>query len=142
MTDFLQTVKTLSDTRPLDRAAVESALDVALRGDPDNKNRYVEIWRAFRRPESIREVELRVPLSGATRKGGMLIIDLASDPAISGEAVRTAFGAAPLLLEPEPEQPTTAPHYLVYEKSWGALRFGFTRPAWESLTTVVIDVER
>lgn len=141
---LLDTIEKLSQTRPLGRDEVESSLDVSLRGDPNNTNRYIEVLRSFRVAAPIKKVELRLPLPGATRKDGMLIVDLDPEAArdVTGDAVRSRFGDSAEVIEPEPEQPAGSPHYLSYTKPWGAVRFGFQRPSWDVLLTFVIDVER
>jgi len=140
---LLETIERLSNTRPLDQHAIEEALDVAMRGDPENANRYIFVMKSFRAPKPLMSVELRLPLEGATRKDGLLIVDI--DPnqeQISAEQVKHRFGDEPSLEVPTPEQPAEAPVYLSYAKPWGALRFGFARPSKAFLTTVVVDAER
>ena len=141
---LLDTIEALMNARPLGRDVVESQLDVALRGDPNNTNRYIELLRSFRNAPGIKAVELRLPLPGAMRKDGMLIVDLdpvAGDP-VSGSDVRTRFGDAPEVDVPLPDHPAGRPHYLSYAKPWGALRFGFHDPSLGVLSSFVIDVER
>ncbi|MBL9023456.1 MAG: hypothetical protein JNL21_14760 [Myxococcales bacterium] len=141
---LLDTIEGLTKTRPLGRDEVEGALDVSLRGDPENQNRYIEVLRSFRNAPGIKAVELRLPLRGATRKDGMLLVDLdpAASETIPGDAVRARFGEPSEVIEPEPEQPKDAPHYLSYTRPWGFLRFGYAKPSWDVLLTFVIDVER
>jgi hypothetical protein len=142
---MLDTIATLSEARPLDQRTVEDALSVALRGDPTNTNRYIARYKSFRAAPGIAAVELRVPLTGATRKDGMLIVDLdAKSPqaAVTAADVRARFGDACEVVAPQPEQPAGSPHYLSYAMPWGALRFGFATPSWDVLSTFVIDVER
>lgn len=140
---LLETIERLTNTRPLDQRAIEGALDVAMRGDHENANRYIFVMKSFRAPPPLTAVELRVPLEGATRKDGLLIVDV--DPEqerISAAQVKHRFGDDPALELPTPEQPADAPVYLSYAKPWGALRFGFARPSQEFLTTIVVDAER
>lgn len=141
---LLETIEQLAAARPLDKRAVEQHLGVALRGDPENQNRYIQVLKSFRVPAGIDAVELRVPLRGATRKDGFLIVDLDGRvaEAISQDDVRSRFGGDPLVDLPTAAQPAEAPVYLSYEHPWGALRFGFGRPGAERLTTLVVDVER
>jgi hypothetical protein len=141
---LLDTIETLMSTRPLGRDVVEEKLDVALRGDPSNTNRYIELLRSFRNAPGIKAVELRLPLPGAMRKDGLLIVDLdpASAEPVSGSDVRSRFGDAPEVDVPLPDQPAGRPHYLSYTKPWGALRFGFSDPSLGVLSSFVIDVER
>lgn len=141
---LLDTIEHLTKARPLDREAVERALDVSLRGDPENQNRYLEVLRSFRNAPGIKAVELRLPLRGATRKDGMLLVDLdpTASEAVDGGAVEQRFGEPTEVIEPEPEQPKDAPHYLSYTRPWGFLRLGFAKPSWDVLLTFVIDVER
>lgn len=152
MTTLLEIIERLSNTRPLSQRAIEEALDVAMRGDPENVNRYIFVMKSFRVPKSLTAVELRVPLAGATRKDGLLIVDV--DPEqepIDAAQVKQRFGDHPEIELPTPEQPADAPVYLSYAKPWGALRFGFARPSngllpahlqWELVTTIVVDAER
>ena len=140
---LLETIERLSNTRPLDKQAIEDALDVGMRGDPENANRYIFVMKSFRAPPPLTAVELRVPLEGATRKDGLLILDLDPEQERINEAqVKHRFGDDPELELPTPEQPADAPIYLSYAKPWGALRFGFARPSKEFLTTIVIDADR
>lgn len=141
---LLDVVQKLETLRPLDQRNVERVLGVGLTGDPDNENRFVQVLRSFRVPAGIEAVELRLPLRGATRKDGLLVIDLdpSSEERIAPGDVRQRFEGAPSVEEPSPGQPPTAPEYLIYPRPWGALRFGFARPSADRLTTVVVDVER
>ena len=140
---ILETVARLAETMPLDKDTVEAALDIALRGDADNANRYVFVLKSFRVPEGIGSVELRVPLEGATRRDGFLIVELdAKGDPVSPDEVRARFGEAFTLSSPNPSQPDDAPEYFSYAKPWGSIAFGFARPKKDRLTTVVIDRER
>lgn len=173
---LLEIVKSLCEAPPgapsrpeLTTERLEDALDVALRGDPDNGNRYLYVLRSFRAPPTIESVELRVPLRGATRKGPLCIVELAPrDLDLSGggapvaalEDVARTFGEATRSLAPRgfagPRRGARSSEtFLVYDRPWGALRFGATaarrydvpsgaphqRPK-PVLTTIVIDIER
>jgi hypothetical protein len=137
---LLETIERLS-TRARSTSRRSRTLDVGMRGDPENAiatSRDEVVSRAAAPPP-----ELRVPLEGATRKDGLLILDLDPEQERIDEAqVKHRFGDDPELELPTPEQPADAPIYLSYAKPWGALRFGFARPSKEFLTTIVIDADR
>lgn len=144
---------------------LEDSLDVALRGDPDNGNRFLYVLRSFRVPASIASVELRVPLRGATRKGPLCVLELSRSgpPAAELEDVARTFGEASRTLSPRGfaarRGARSRESFLVYDRPWGAIRFGTSspseapspeaRPAVDPatrrrpvLTTIVIDIER
>lgn len=138
--DFLETLKQLTEKRPLSTEVVEDALGVALRADPDNTNPYVSIHVSFRVPAHIKRVEVRSPEVGATRKDALVIVDLDAEALGLGQSdVKKLFGDAPALEIPTPREPPESPVYLAYRESWGTVRFGFARPATDKLSTVVID---
>lgn len=149
---LLDTVHALTEAPRPDLSAprVEDALDVALRGDPDNKNRFLFVMRSFRAAPPIASVELRLPLRGARRKGPLCILELDPAAAPAAAEVSQVFGAPASLLAPRGRSTPSGEAFFVYERPWGALRFGATTPLPSRdgtrerpiLTAIVIDIER
>lgn len=140
---LLDTVAELVRKRPLDNSTIEDMFDVALRADEGNTNPYIRRFFAFRRPAELKGVEVRVPQSGATRKGPMVLVDVDGEATQIKQAdVRAQFGTNHTVDVPTPQQPPNSPIYLSYEHPWGKLRFGFARPSTELLTSVVIDSDK
>lgn len=141
----LEKINAIVAARPLERRHIEEALDVALREDADNANPYFSVFRSFRVPSGTKAVEVRLPTRRATRKDGMLIVDLdagSTDGPIDQAKVREVFGKESSFDMPTPRQPAADPAYLVYSLPWGSLRFGFARPALTTLTTIVVDADK
>jgi hypothetical protein len=140
--DPLALVDRLVDSRPLTRRAVEKATGVALVPNTAASNPFYSLWISERGAGFLARVELREPGPGATRRGGLLILDL--DPAAAPVAharIPERYGEDFAFDPPSAHGPPDAPAWYRYRRDWGELRFGFRRSDG-AIVTVVIDAER
>lgn len=140
--DVLTVIDRVIAERPMMVAGIERLTGCRLREDAGNSNPYIRLYRGGAARAPIESVELRLPRAGATRKDGLLILEI--DPAAA--ALRQAdlvaqFGSAFTLDVPSPDYPPDYPLYTIYSFSWGDLRLVLGR-ASGLLETVVIDAER
>lgn len=139
--DPLALVERLVDSRPFTRRTVETATGVTLVPNPAASNPFYSLWVSEHGTGFLARVELREPGPGATRRGGLLILDL--DPAATGVAhsrIPDRFGEDFAFEPPSAHGPPDAPAYYRYRRDWGELRFGFRRSDG-AVVTVVIDAE-
>jgi hypothetical protein len=140
-TDVLALVETLLAERPFTARNVEALAGVRLRQDTGNANPYIALFLSAEPRPPLRRLELRLPRPGATRRDGLLILDLDAGVHLRQADVTARFGAGFVLEFPTAHQPADAPLYHTYRHPWGDLRFGFGRTTG-LLQTVVIDAER
>jgi len=139
--DPLALVERLVDSRPFTRRSVETATGVALVPNSAASNPFYSLWVSEHGTGFLARVELREPGPGATRRGGLLILDL--DPAVTDVAhsrIPERFGEDFAFEPPSAHGPADAPAYYRYRREWGELRFGFRRSDG-AVVTVVIDAE-
>ncbi|HEX4952075.1 MAG TPA: hypothetical protein VF017_01590 [Thermoanaerobaculia bacterium] len=140
--DILTVIERVVAERPMTVAGIERLAGCRLREDPGNSNPYIRLYRAGGARSPIRTVELRLPKAGATRKDGLLILELDDRAAGLRQADLVArFGPDFTLDVPTPDYPPDYPAYTIYSYPWGDLRLGLRR-ASGLLETVVIDAER
>lgn len=140
--DVLTLVERLVDARPFSRRKVERLTGATLREDEANANRYIAVHVSEEARPPLTRVELRLPQAGATRRDGLLIVDL--DPAavqLRQAEIQERFGSKFTLVFPTAGERPDAPLYHTYSHPWGDLRFGLGRSSG-LLETVVIDAER
>lgn len=139
--DPLALVDRLVDARPWTRRAVEQATAVALVPNAAASNPFYSLWISEHGAGFLARVELREPGPGATRRGGLLILEL--DPEAAGVArtrIVERYGEDFALEPPSAHGPPDAPTYYRYRREWGELRFGFRRSDG-AVVTVVLDAE-
>lgn len=140
--EVLDLIARLIDARPLSQWGVERLTGVRLREDLSTSNPYFTILRSVVPHPPIQGVELRLPLSGASRRDGLLIVDF--DPvavALRQGDLTARFGARFKVEFPNPHQPPNSPRYQVYTYPWGDLRLGLGQVSGR-LECVVVDAER
>jgi hypothetical protein len=140
--DPLALVDRLVDSRPFSRRRIEGATGVALVPNRAASNPFYSLWVSERGAGFLARVELREPGPGATRRGGLLVLDL--DPERAGVVhtrIPERYGEDYAYEPPGAHGPPGAPAYYLYRREWGELRFGF-RLSDGALVTVVLDAER
>jgi hypothetical protein len=140
--DILGLVARLIDARPLSQRGVERLTGVRLREDLSAGNPYFTILRSAAPQPPIVAVELRLPLPGASRRDGLVIVDF--DPAevqVRQADLTDRFGARFKVEFPNARQPPNSPRYQIYTYPWGELRLGLGQASGR-LETVVVDAER
>lgn len=140
--DPLDLVDRLVDARPLDKAQVERLTGARLVPNAAASNRFYSLWVSERAAGFLVKVELREPGPGATRRGGLVVLDL--DPARAGvvhQRIPERYGKDFVYEPPQAHGPPNAPAYYRYTYAWGELRFGF-RLSDGALVAVVLDAER
>lgn len=140
-TDVLALVERFLAERPFTARNVEALAGVRLRQDTGNANPYIALFVSVAPRPPLRRLELRLPRPGATRRDGLLILDLDAGVHLRQAEVTARFGPGFVLEFPSAHQPPDAPLYHTYRHPWGDLRFGFDRTTGR-LETVVIDAER
>lgn len=132
----------LTEARPLSQRGVERLTGLRLREDLAAGNPYFTILRSAAPNPPILSVELRLPLPGASRRDGLVIVDL--DPALidvrQGD-LTARFGSRFTVEFPNAHQPPSSPRYQIYSYTWGELRLGLGQISGR-LETVVVDAER
>lgn len=140
--DLLDLVDRLVDARPLEKAKVERLTGVRLVPNRAASNPYYSLWISERGAGSLEKVELREPGEGATRRGGLVVLDLdAARAGLVHHRVPERYGKEFVYEPPRAHGPTDAPAWYLYRRPWGELRFGF-RLSDGAVVTVVIDAER
>ncbi|MEP7013550.1 MAG: hypothetical protein ABJC13_24785 [Acidobacteriota bacterium] len=140
--DVLDLVARLIEARPLSQRGVERFTGVRLREDLSAGNPYFTILRSAAPNPPIVWVELRLPLPGASRRDGLVIVDF--DPAaidVRQIDLTTRFGSHFKVEFPNARQPPNSPRYLIYTYPWGELRLGLSQTSGR-LETMVVDAER
>lgn len=140
--DVLTLVERLVAARPFNLRKVETLTGVRLREDRGNSNPYIALHVSEEAHPPLTRVELRLPLAGATRRDGLLILDL--DPAavqVRQAQIQERFGSKFTLVFPTAGERPDGPLYHTYSYPWGDLRFGLGRSSG-LLEAVVIDAER
>lgn len=142
--DLFALIDRLVAARPLTKAKVERLTGVSLEVDAMRSNPYFALYVSARAERFFERVELREAREGATRRGGLLILDL--DPLAVDLQHREiprrygeSFSFQPPSAAPSAQRP--APAYYQYREPWGELRFGFGRSDGR-IEAVVIDAER
>ncbi len=140
--EVLDLIARLIDSRPFSQWGVERTTGVRLREDLSTTNPYFTILRSASTRPPVVGVELRLPRPGATRRDGLLIVDLDSSSVGLRQAELTArFGARFNVQFPNAQQPPNSPRYQVYAYPWGDLRLGLGQGTG-LLESVVLDAER
>lgn len=140
--DPLELVDRLVDARPLERAEVERLTGLRLVPDRAASNPFYSLWVSERGAGFLEKVELREPGDGATRRGGLVILDLdAARAGLVHHRVTERYGKDFAYEPPQAHGPPNPPAYYRYRRPWGELRFGF-RLSDGAVVTVVIDAER
>ena len=137
--DLLTLVDRLIAARPLTAAKVEALTGVRLVPNTASHNPFYVLSVSSSPRGIFRQVELREPRQGATRSGGILILDL--DPAAAGidhTRIPERYGKDFAFEPPAGHGPPNAPAYYSYQRPWGDLRFGFSRSNGR-VEVVVID---
>ncbi len=140
--EVLDLIARLIDARPLSQWGVERLTGVRLREDLSISNPYFTILRSTAPNPPILVVELRLPLPGASRRDGLVIVDL--DPAVVNVRqpdLTARLGARFKVEFPNSRQPPNSPRYQIYTYPWGDLRLGLGQTSGR-LETVVVDAER
>jgi hypothetical protein len=138
-TDILAVVTKLIESRPVTPEKVSAVTGVTVTRQPESTAAFT-IYRSPRTSAgSITQIELRAPGQGATAGGELTILDLNPGSPIRRAQVRERFGREAEITVPSPHEPADAPIYLIYQRPWGTLRFGFRRTGDEGLVTVVAD---
>jgi len=140
--EVLDLIARLIDARPLSQWGVERLTGVRLREDLSTSNPYFTILRSTAPNQPILLVELRLPLPGASRRDGLVIVDF--DPAavtLRQADLIARFGARFKVEFPNARQPPNSPRYQIYTYPWGDLRLGLGQTSGR-LETVVVDAER
>ncbi len=141
--EIFKMVHDLVAARPLQADGVAKVAKLALQPAASPPGGYFAIYKAHDDAHPhVKDAELRVPKPGATAADGILILDLQSKSCVAQAEVKAEFGDKAEPMFPSPNQPPSAPTYLVYRHPWGALRFGFERGGRECLVTVVIDATK
>ncbi len=139
--NVLDLISQLIEARPYSQRAVERLTGLRLREDLDAANSYFTILRSVAPQSPIRSIELRLPLPGATRRDGLVIIDLEPIVVNVRQPDLTArFGARFKVEFPNAQQPPNSPRYQVYTYPWGDLRLGLGQSSGR-LECVVVDAE-
>jgi hypothetical protein len=140
--DSLGIVKQLIDSRPVTPEKVLRATGIRLDRSDQAANRFFTIFKSSETGRGVfRDAELRVPGNGATA-GELLILTLAPGGGVGERQVREAFGKEQSVSYPTPHQPPGSPWYLVYERPWGAAKFGFRPDGNRELVTIVLDAKQ
>ncbi len=140
--DVLDLVARLIEARPLSQRGVERFTGLRLREDLAAGNPYFTILRSAAPSPPIVSVELRLPLPGAERRDGLVIVDF--DPAaidVRQPDLTARFGARFKVEFPNAQQPPNSPRYQIYSYSWGELRLGLGQTSGR-LETMVVDADR
>ena len=87
----------------------------------------------------VQGAKLLTPRKSGSHHGSLLTLEVASALGIGQAEVKARFGDKPELSVPTPDQPASAPIVLIYQQSWGALRFRFERGKAQALVSIVID---
>lgn len=139
MNDPFVLIDRLIAARPLTQNKVEEITGVRLVPSPRGTNPFYALFVSHSPRGFLRQVELREARKGATRVGGIVILDL--DPEAAGvqhETVTARYGKDFTFEPPQPQGPPHPLAYFLYEKPWGELRFGWgLSHGW--VETVVID---
>lgn len=140
--EVLDLIARLIDARPLSQWGVERLTGVRLREDLSTSSPYFTILRSTAPNPPILFVELRLPLPGASRRDGLVIVDL--DPAavnVHQPDLTARFGSRFTVEFPSAGQPPNSPRYQIYTYPWGDLRLGLGQASGR-LETAVVDAER
>ena len=141
MNDLFALTDRLVEARPLTKAKVERLTGVQLEADSGSSNPYYSIYVSAAQRGMLKRVELREARAGATRLGGLLILDLEPPTAnVLHGAIAERYGKD-FEFHPPTHGPANAPAYYTYTRPWGDLRFGFNRSNG-LIEVVVIDAER
>jgi hypothetical protein len=140
--DTLGIVMQLIDGRPVTPEKVLRATGIRLDRSDQAANPYFTIFKPSETGRGVfRDAELRVPGKGATA-GELLILTLAPGGGVGEQQVRKIFGKEQSVSLPTPHQPADSARYLVYEKPWGAVKFGFRPAGNRELVTIVLDAKQ
>ncbi len=141
MKDLFTLTDRLIEARPLTREKVEQLTGVRLGVNSGATNPFYALYVSAAPHGFLKRVELREALRGATRKGGLVILDV--DPQAAGvkhAQVPERYGKDFRYEPPAPSGPPGGLAYYLYTRPWGDLRIGFELShGW--VEAVVIDAE-
>lgn len=141
MNDLFTLTDQLVEARPLTKSKVERLTGVRLVADSGSSNPFYAIYISEVPRGILKRVELREAREGATRRGGLLILDVEPAAAnVQHARIAERYGKD-FAFEPPAHGPANAPAYYSYTLPWGDLRIGFSRSNG-LVEVVVIDAER
>jgi hypothetical protein len=139
--DILDRVAQIAERRPFDPEEVGKLTGHTLKKVDAGSNEYFTVYRsgAGASAPMFASVEVRAPTAKSAGKGGMVLLDVASE-CVKKEDVGDRFGkpASTVVQPPRHGMPADSPAYLTYRQDWGAVKLGFSRKT-DCLVKAVID---